>query len=620
MENIPGYDNYFVSESGDVYRDKKLLNTCFDTQGYPCIDIYQNKSRKRFRVCALVASAFCDQNPGCIYIHHINGDITDSHSSNLVWTQNRRKTEYVDDESFPIEIDGYFVTKDGRVVNEGSFLVPSYIDNRTKYERVCLYSGNIRKDLFVHRLVAEAYIENPHDYKYVKHISGDITDNTVKNLQWVKTRVAASSRPVKKKSERPLHKSPSEELKEIPSRPGYLISRDGRIYSLKSGKYMKTTNKNGYDVIELRHLGKRINRCVHKLVAETYLERKEGDICVNHKNGKTRDNRVENLEWCTKSHDVKHAHETGLNPGRRRGVLQIQMTYIKGDNNIYDSMAKASKAIGVSTALVCGSCQNKTLIGDGTKKTKSGKVYRCRYASKHSPGVACKISVTEMIESQEIVQEYISIAEAAREHNIDPSSINNCCRGKTKFSTTKEGEKLYWCYADESENKTIEDYEIKEWLNIPGFSRYKISPDGQIYSTFYSRLMFIQDKKDYDTVRLVDDNGDRKTTRVHRLVALAYHENKQKKRVVNHKDGVKKNNKKDNLEWNTDRENITHANEVLGRRKRKEVIRYDLDMNEIDRFSSASEAALEIGVVTSTVTKVCRGEQKACKGYIFRYE
>lgn len=62
----------------------------------------------------------------------------------------------------------------------------------------------------------------------------------------------------------------------------------------------------------------------------------------------------------------------------------------------------------------------------------------------------------------------------------------------------------------------------------------------------------------YSTMRL-SKNGVIKTHRVHRLVAESFLENLDDKSFVNHKDGNKRNNKLENLEWVTALENTTHA-------------------------------------------------------------
>ena len=72
---------------------------------------------------------------------------------------------------------------------------------------------------------------------------------------------------------------------------------------------------NGYYRITLNREGKKSNHLVHRLVANAFLENPKSKETVNHKNGIKADNRLENLEWATRSEQIIHAWETGLNRG-----------------------------------------------------------------------------------------------------------------------------------------------------------------------------------------------------------------------------------------------------------------------------------------------------------------
>lgn len=57
-------------------------------------------------------------------------------------------------------------------------------DNGKGYKIVGLISDGKRKNFYVHRLVAEYFVQNPNDYKYVNHIDYNKENNHYSNLEW----------------------------------------------------------------------------------------------------------------------------------------------------------------------------------------------------------------------------------------------------------------------------------------------------------------------------------------------------------------------------------------------------------------------------------------------------
>jgi len=100
-----------------------------------------------------------------------------------------------------------------------------------------------------------------------------------------------------------------EELKPIPLDERYLASYDGQIYSTISDKYLSLVNHSaGYSYVRI----KLAMQLTHRLVASAWLDNPEEYTHINHKDGNKKNNHVENLEWCTPSHNLQHAYDTGL--------------------------------------------------------------------------------------------------------------------------------------------------------------------------------------------------------------------------------------------------------------------------------------------------------------------
>jgi hypothetical protein len=113
---------------------------------------------------------------------------------------------------------------------------------------------------------------------------------------------------------------------------------------------------------------------------------------------------------------------------------------------------------------------------------------------------------------------------------------------------------------------------------------------------------------------------------MHRLVASAFCEGEANWLVVNHKNGVRADNRAENLEWVTHGENLKHAFRVLGARRSskgkfgeshatsKAVVRIDPTTGERHRYGSGMDAVRE-GFDSGAISHCCAGRAKVHKGY-----
>jgi len=100
--------------------------------------------------------------------------------------------------------------------------------------------------------------------------------------------------------------------------------------------------------------------------------------------------------------------------------------------------------------------------------------------------------------------------------------------------------------------------------SLPDFPGYLIYPGGSVRSRGRNaqgrKLKAWVNVRGYLTVKLYKPGGKRsRTIPVHRLVATAFIPNPHQLPQVNHKDGRKPNNRRGNLEWTTNENNLRHS-------------------------------------------------------------
>lgn len=170
------------------------------------------------------------------------------------------------------------------------------------------------------------------------------------------------------------------------------------------------------------------------------------------------------------------------------------------------------------------------------------------------------------------------------------------------------------------------------WKDIAGYEGlYQISNFGNVKSLekkVINRINKEKKLKMFDNGHgyyqvVLQKNKEKKSFKVHRLVARAFLSNENNLPCVNHKDCNRKNNHVENLEWCSIDYNIKYAskNSCDYQKRRKKVIQYDMQGNFIKLWCSVNEASLKLNIAKQNISACCLNKKhKSAGGYIWKYE
>jgi len=124
----------------------------------------------------------------------------------------------------------------------------------------------------------------------------------------------------------------------------YSVTEDGRVWSNKSGKFLKTyVRKSGYNSVSAG--------LVHRLVAETYLPNPNGLPEVDHIDNNKSNNHISNLQWVTRKENMSKAKSDGLlgknqqPKGSMNGRSKITEDIVKEIRTLYGSEKYTQKKL-----------------------------------------------------------------------------------------------------------------------------------------------------------------------------------------------------------------------------------------------------------------------------------
>lgn len=166
---------------------------------------------------------------------------------------------------------------------------------------------------------------------------------------------------------------------------------------------------------------------------------------------------------------------------------------------------------------------------------------------------------------------------------------------------------------------------------IIGFENYLIDRNGNIFSKLSNKKRkSVTLKNGYDTI-LLRKGGKYICKYIHRLIAENFIPNPENKYCVNHINGIKNDNRFENLEWNTISENIQHSYDFLERKASrkllgrtgylspigKSVCQISTDGFLINSFGSIRDASRETLTPKSTILKCMAKKTKYAGGFIW---
>ena len=163
-------------------------------------------------------------------------------------------------------------------------------------------------------------------------------------------------------------------MQPIKNYENYLITQNGLVLNNKLNKYLKIqTNRYGYKVVQLYKNGIPKKFSIHRLIAIQYIKNPYNKLEVNHINGIKSDNRLENLEWVTKSENGLHSYKIGLSNISELNKKMVRAKLIKvvldtESGIFYDSLTDVCNELNLKYSKMRDMLSNRT-------KNKSKFIY-----------------------------------------------------------------------------------------------------------------------------------------------------------------------------------------------------------------------------------------------------
>ena len=208
----------------------------------------------------------------------------------------------------------YWIDDTGRVRNEKTNTWLKGAINKG-YRLISPYLQGKQYTLYIHRLVAEYFLDNPNNLPIVHHKDGNKLNNCVWNLEWVSSeehgeRHGQGANLVYRQCIQD-EEIDINELRQFRASP-YYVSKNGDVYNLNKKIKMRFEQSGNYYRVQCNYNLRGKHFQVHRMVWESFNGEIPEGMEINHINHDPHDNRLENLELTSHKENCTKARHNNI--------------------------------------------------------------------------------------------------------------------------------------------------------------------------------------------------------------------------------------------------------------------------------------------------------------------